>query len=83
MQTNGESKTFPDVCIFLWEGRGTVPEKIVRRTAQTEIVTGEVRTLKEKRCQLLEIIHARQQELDQLDYQIYKLVRQQATGEVE
>lgn len=60
-----------------------MPEKIVRRTAQTEIVTGEVRTLKEKRCQLLEIIHARQQELDQLDYQIYKLVRQQATGEVE
>jgi hypothetical protein len=43
----------------------------------------ESQMLKEKRCQLLEIIHARQQELDQLDYQIYKLVRQQATGEVE
>ncbi len=60
-----------------------MPEKIVRRAAQTEIVAGQIRVLKEERCQLLDIIHAKQQELDQLDYQIYKLVRQKAAREVE
>ena len=53
------------------------------RSTRTELLTGRLRLLKEKRCQLLEIIHKQQQELDQLDYQIYKLVRQKAAREVE
>ena len=51
------------------------------RSTRTELLTGRLRLLKEKRCQLLEIIHKQQQELDQLDYQIYKLVQEKTAKE--
>ena len=51
------------------------------RPARTELLTGRLRLLKEKRYQLLEIIHKQQQELDQLDYQIYKLVQEKVAKE--
>lgn len=37
-----------------------------------EMETIELHELKKKRFQLLEEIHEKQQELDQMDYQIYK-----------
>lgn len=51
------------------------------RPARTELLTGRLRLLKEKRYQLLEIIHKQQQELDQLDYQIYRLVQEKVAKE--
>ncbi|MCH4157239.1 MAG: hypothetical protein LKF34_01390 [Acidaminococcaceae bacterium] len=53
-----------------------MPKRTENSLLGVVIIPEPLRLLKEQRCQLLEHIHQQQQQLDQLDYRIFKFLQE-------
>ena len=77
MQANGtRQRPWTGGLHFLCEGGTPVPKRTEISLVGIEVIPEHLRSLKEQRCQLLEHIHQQQQQLDQLDYKIFKFLRE-------